>query len=254
MIPEQVKEVLAGLDWKESTKASFAAIYTSFLRYLGLSWEPPIYKPIQEIPFIPTEEEIDQLIAGVGPVMAALLQLIKETAIRIGEATKIRWVDLDSKQRTIRVRAEKGSNPRIFHISDKLVKMLNRIPKKRETIFNPNPRIYENSLARQRKKLAQRLNNPRLEEIHFHTLRHWKATMLYHQTKDILYVKEFLGHKSLDSTLIYINIEKALFNSGQPEEFHVKTAQTPEEIKALLEVGFEYVCEKDGILFFRKRK
>jgi hypothetical protein len=26
------------------------------------------------------------------------------------------------------------------------------------------------------------------------------------------------------------------------------------EIKALLEVGFEYVCEKDGLLFFRKRK
>jgi len=27
-----------------------------------------------------------------------------------------------------------------------------------------------------------------------------------------------------------------------------------EEIKQLLEVGFEYICEKDGLLFFRKRK
>ena len=27
-----------------------------------------------------------------------------------------------------------------------------------------------------------------------------------------------------------------------------------EEIKKLLEVGFEYVCEKDGLMFFRKRK
>jgi len=77
---------------------------------------------------------------------------------------------------------------------------------------------------------------------------------LYHQTKDILYVKEFLGHRRLDSTLIYINIEKALFYKGKPEEFHVKIAQTPEEIKGLLEVGFEYVCEKDDLLFFRKRK
>jgi hypothetical protein len=31
-------------------------------------------------------------------------------------------------------------------------------------------------------------------------------------------------------------------------------AEKPEEIKALLEVGFEYVCEKDELMFFRKRK
>jgi hypothetical protein len=40
----------------------------------------------------------------------------------------------------------------------------------------------------------------------------------------------------------------------ESDEFHVKIAETPEEIKALLEVSFEYVCEKDGLMFFRKRK
>jgi hypothetical protein len=30
--------------------------------------------------------------------------------------------------------------------------------------------------------------------------------------------------------------------------------ETPEEITQLLEVGFEYICEKDGLIFFRKRK
>lgn len=54
-------------------------------------------------------------------------------------------------------------------------------------------------------------------------------------------------------TEIYINLEQAVFNSVN-DEFHVKTAERPEEIKALLEVGFEYVCEKDGLAFFRKRK
>jgi len=34
----------------------------------------------------------------------------------------------------------------------------------------------------------------------------------------------------------------------------VKIAKTPDEIKELLEVGFEYVCEKDGLMFFRKRR
>ncbi len=31
-------------------------------------------------------------------------------------------------------------------------------------------------------------------------------------------------------------------------------SREPEEIQALLEVGFEYVCRKDSLLFFRKRK
>jgi len=38
------------------------------------------------------------------------------------------------------------------------------------------------------------------------------------------------------------------------DKFTVNAGKTPEEIKALLEVGFEYVCEKDGSIFMRKRK
>jgi hypothetical protein len=33
-----------------------------------------------------------------------------------------------------------------------------------------------------------------------------------------------------------------------------KVAEKPEGIKALLEAGFEYVCQKDGLVYVRKRK
>jgi hypothetical protein len=66
--------------------------------------------------------------------------------------------------------------------------------------------------------------------------------MEYHKTKDVFHVKELLGHRSLDSTLIYINIERAVFGSEGNDEFHVKVAKAPEEIKTLLEAGFEYMC------------
>ncbi len=92
-----------------------------------------------------------------------------------------------------------------------------------------------------------------LLKISFHTFRHWAATMLYHKTKDPLLVKEFLGHQKLDTTLLYIQIEQALFKETSAE-FTVKVAKNPNEVKALLEVGFEYVCEKDDLMFFRKRK
>jgi len=52
---------------------------------------------------------------------------------------------------------------------------------------------------------------------------------------------------------LYIQLEKAIFQNSS-DEFIVKAAKDPKEIKALLEVGFDYICEKDGLTFFRKRK
>ncbi|MCD6243234.1 site-specific integrase, partial [Candidatus Bathyarchaeota archaeon] len=65
--------------------------------------------------------------------------------------------------------------------------------------------------------------------------------------------KELLGHKNIQNTLIYITIDKAIFQNTT-EEFHVKTAKTVEEACKLIEVGFEYVCEINGVKIFRKRK
>ena len=57
-----------------------------------------------------------------------------------------------------------------------------------------------------------------------------------------------------NSTEIYITVERVIFGESSADEFHVKVAKTPEEIKQLLEVGYDFICEKDGLLFFRKRK
>jgi integrase len=69
--------------------------------------------------------------------------MLNETGIRIGEVCRTRWVDLDPKQKTIRVRAEKNSNLRIFHISDKLLNILHTLSKKDEHIFTANVRSLQ---------------------------------------------------------------------------------------------------------------
>jgi len=78
-------------------------------------------------------------------------------------------------------------------------------------------------------------------------------TLEYHKTKDILHVQQVLGHKHVQNTLIYINLENAIFKNTN-DEFYVKTASTLEEACRLLEVGFEYVTDMDGVKLFRKRK
>ncbi len=38
------------------------------------------------------------------------------------------------------------------------------------------------------------------------------------------------------------------------DAFTVRVVEKPEEVKSLLESGFEYVCQKDNLIFLRKRK
>ena len=206
------------------------------------------------LPFLPLESEIDQLIAACGKKATAFLQLLKETAMRVGEANKLEWTDIDFARKAITLNnPEKNGNPRMFKVSTKLLNMLSTLPKKDQRVFGNCRNWHQATFHKSRKRIAGKLGNPRILKIHFHTLRHWKATMLYHRTKDILYIKEFLGHRRIEDTLLYVQIAEVIFKETN-DEFTVRVASKPEEIKALLEVGFEYVCEKDGLVFFRKRK
>lgn len=47
--------------------------------------------------------------------------------------------------------------------------------------------------------------------------------------------------------------EEAIFKEVSGE-FTVRVATKPDEVKELLEVDFDYVCEKDGLMYFRNRK
>jgi integrase len=252
--PENVKETLAKLEKSIVWKHHATCAYTAFLKMHGLSWTKPIYKRQRKIPFIPLERELNDLIAGSGKKLAAFLQLLKETGMRAGEALRLKWTDIDFERQVIILNEpEKGGNPRIFKATSKLIGMLNALPKKNERIFPGSYNAMKHSFRLKRKRLARKLQNPRLLKINFHTFRHWKATMEYHKTKDPLYVKELLGHRKLDTTLLYIQIEHTLFKDGD-NQFTVKIAKTPGEIKRLLQVGFDYVCQKDGMVFLRKRK
>jgi integrase len=176
--------------------------------------------------------------------------------MRSGEAIRLQWKDVDLQRRLITLNEpEKGSLPRQWNnLSQKLIDMLNAMPRNDVRVFGS---YTLNSLkamfSRARKKIAAKLQNPRLLEIHFHTLRHWKATMEYHKTKDLLHVMAFLGHKKSDNTLLYVQLDQKLFNDTQ-DEFTVKTAKTPEEAAKLIEIGFQLADTIDGIHLYRKRK
>ncbi len=82
---------------------------------LAAEMASPTFKTEAKLPFIPLETEIDQLIAHCGKHMETLLQFLKETGIRKGEATQIKLSDIDAQHKLVIITPEKGSNGRVAH-------------------------------------------------------------------------------------------------------------------------------------------
>jgi integrase len=250
---ESVKAIVAThQSWSKSTKATIIAAYRKFALYNKIVWTPPKYKAVKKVPFIPLESEIDCLIATCGKKIAAVLQLLKETGMRIGEALGLEWTDIDFENNIITLNnPEKNGVARQFRISNKLCMMINRQKKDPKFVFgNGSKHSVICNFRHQRKKLVQKTGNLRFGQIHFHTIRHWKATTEYHNTKDILHVMEMLGHRSINNTLMYTH----LLTTKKSDAYYSATAKTVEEAQKLVESGFEYVTEIDAVKLFRKRK
>jgi integrase len=134
--------------------------------------------------------------------------------------------------------------------------MLNQQPHTWPLIFHP-PNLqpvkslddFRRTFIRQRNQVAEKLQNPRIKQITFKTLRHYTATMEYHRTKDILHVMQLLGHRTLKNTLVYTHLVD--FAS---DEYTCKPATTVEEATKLVESGFDYVTTIENVKLFRKRK
>ena len=104
---------------------------------------------------------------------AAFLQVLKDTGARGSEACRLKWEDVDEKTNTIRINnPTKGSLARVVRVSPKTIAMLKSLPRNGEYIFNTNISSIRKNFTKQRNKIAAKLQNPRLRQIHLHTVRH----------------------------------------------------------------------------------
>jgi len=243
-------------EWSNGSKNNAAQAYKSFTEINSIAIPKHINfekwtRCPQKLPWVPLEREIDELIAGCSRKAATFLQLLKETGARSGEAWRLKWQDIDMEHVVITFNLpEKGSNPRQIKASQKLIAMLNMLPKTSQRVWGDiQLDQFRKNFMLQRKRVAHKLQNPRINQITFHTLRHFYATMQYHRTKDLLHVQQMLGHRDIKSTLIYTHLV-----NFEGDEYHTATAKSLKEDEELLKAGFEYVTERDGVKIYRKRK
>lgn len=154
----------------------------------------------------------------------AILTLLYDAALRVSELCdlKIKDVSIDKNQMKIMIFKSKNGLPRTISISkpaEKIMKkylnQLNDSSNNQEDYLFKNK--YDNKYSRngiysilnnKYEKAKQQCNDNTLFNvtIHPHILRHSKATHLLNVEVDLLVIKDFLGHKSLKATEIYLHI------------------------------------------------
>ena len=252
--PNEVLDYIARKKAMDSYKANLCDFYKHYADYYGIPFTKPKYRRDHKLPYIPTKEELNIIISHASKKYALIYSIMMDTGIRPVEVGNIKLKDIDLEKGTISIYSAKHGNPRMVKVSSKTLAMLKEyITNKNfdldDRLF-PHSAVISNTFGRLRTSLARKLKNPRLKKIRLYDFRHYYATNLYHETKDILLVKEMLGHRNIRNTLIYTHLVKI----DTEDKYYSATAKTVEEAQKLIEQGFEYVTDIDGIKLFRKRK
>ena len=157
--------------------------------------------------------EVQALVAAARQPQAKLLILLQWRAgLRVSEALAVRAADfrLDSDAPTLRVQSGKGGKPRIVPVHPQLQSALQVILDFGNLGSNRIIDAHRSTAWRWVTAAAQRAEAlgglPPGRHIGTHTLRHSYARHLLMHGIGINYLSRWLGHSSLSTTLIYLEL------------------------------------------------
>ena len=249
--PLEIQTYIANSNVTNATKQKLVNNYDYFCKTNQITWKKPKYKWERKVPLIPTTENIHKIISATSTKYATIFKILEETGLETQELATTNRRDMDAQQGIINVQGCKGHNSRSLKLKPETADLL-RAYLYKYTADKPFPKSIRmgEMWRRTRNRLAEKLNEPQLKTIPLRNLRHHYATTTYDKTKDTLLVMQKLGHKKLETTMFYTQL--VAFN--EEDEYTCKTATNIKEATDLLEHGFTYIQDIDGIRLYRKRK
>jgi integrase/recombinase XerC len=144
----------------------------------------------------------------------ALLELLYSSGLRLGELVGLDLLDLDLRDRTVRVLG-KGMKSRIIPVGKKAVQALERWLRERAALVKPAETAV--FIARNGRRLGARAVQLRVAAwarrrglgvpVHPHLFRHSFASHLLESSGELRGVQELLGHADISTTQIYTHLD-----------------------------------------------
>lgn len=165
------------------------------------------------LPYVPSQEETRHFISTIPDLkQQTMVTLMYSSGLRIGEVCRLRYKDVDRKNMRLHITHSKNRNDRYAILSkaalDLLTKYWFECDKPMGYLFpkqcGEDKPIDTFFLSRHIHAHEDRLGWER--KLTCHSFRHAFGTHLYENGTDLLTIKHLMGHRSLNSTLIYIHL------------------------------------------------
>ena len=179
-------------------------------------WDPtqlPMRKFDSFLPFVPTQKEAELFISTLSDLKPkAMVALMYSAGLRVGEVCSLHYRDIQRKNMRIHIAHSKNRSDRYAVLSQKALDILTDywfaygrpsgwlFPKQTDPsrpidtfYITRHMRAHEESLGWEHRLTC-------------HSFRHAFGTHLYENGTDLLTIKNLMGHKSLNSILIYIHL------------------------------------------------
>ena len=170
----------------------------------------PYAKVPQRLPEVLSKEEVVKLFSAIDNEKHKLMiKLLYSSGLRVSELVHLRVQDFDFENNIGWVRQGKGSKDRLFIIADTLKDDLKKQIQDKELhdfVFQGRKEqsVHVRTIQEILKNAAKKA---KLEKnVHPHTLRYSFATHLIEEGNHMQIVQGLLGHKSIDTTMVYVHL------------------------------------------------
>lgn len=197
-------------------KGMLGSLKNFYTYTLGLEWNTtgiPMPRQSKKLPVVLSQEEICKMIFGTKNIKhRAIISTLYTSGLRISEFLNLMPVDIESNRMQIKVRAGKGNKDRFTILSNFTLELLREYWKQ----YRPEKWLFEGLKAGKKysktsvRKIVKRAAEKAgvKKTVSVHTLRHSFATHLLENGVDIVLIKNLLGHTSIKTTMIYLQIRK----------------------------------------------
>jgi len=226
--PEQIRSFQIHMLEERKVSPETLNVAVSALRFLyGVTlqrdWDIrviPYARRPKKLPIVLSRKEVAQLFHVVRDLKyRTVLMTTYAAGLRVAEVTQLKVTDIDSDRMCIRVEQGKGRKDRYVMLSPRLLHHLRQYWQD----YRPPEWLFTGLRGRRlpistvqtvckRARKDARIRKP----VTPHTLRHSFATHLLEAGTDIRTIQLLLGHRSLNSTQVYMHVAQKIHKTRSP--------------------------------------
>ena len=220
--------------WSSNTlKISIVGIRFYYQNVLKKDW--PVFnlvkaKSEKRLPTILSQEEVRKLLSCISTHHNFVyFKTLYACGLRLNEGLNLEVSDIDAQRNMVHVHRGKGAKDRYIYLPDAIIILLREYWK-----MHRNPRLLFPAVGRNCKmahtsttpmnresvqgalRRAKDKSGIQKKQVSPHTLRHSYATHLLEAGVNIRLIQRYMGHSSLDTTMVYLHFTQ----SGQEDAAH----------------------------------